>query len=92
MQADVPCLHGRVVQELGQGVDFEFWGPSGKIHILPLQNCAVCRNTTMSETRLVFLSKAAFPQMPALPVEPLLLLRLRSGQHPRAAVLLPSID
>lgn len=53
MQADVPCLHGRVMQELGQGVDFEFWGPSGKIHILPLQNGAVCRDTEMSEARLV---------------------------------------
>lgn len=68
MQADVPCLHGRVMQKLGQGVDFEFWGPSGKIHILPLQDCAVCRNTKTSETRLVFLNKGAFPQMSALPV------------------------
>lgn len=62
------------MQELGQGVDFEFWDPSGKIHILPLQDCAVCRNTQMSKTRLVFLDKAAFPQMPALPVQPLLFL------------------
>lgn len=78
------------MQELGQEVDFKFWGSSGKI--LPLQNCAVCRNTKMSETRLELLNKPAFPQRPALPVEPLLFLRLRSGQHPIAGVLLLSIN
>lgn len=76
------------MQELGQEVDFKFWGLSGKIHILPLQNCAVCRNTKMSETRLVLLNKPAFPQRPALSVEPLLFLRLRSASHSWCAVTL----
>lgn len=60
VQTDVPCLHGRVVQELGQGVDFEFWGPSGKIHILPLQNCAVCRNTKNEWDQACVLEQSCF--------------------------------
>lgn len=41
--------------EIGAEAGFGFWGSAGKICVLPLQNCAVCRNKKMNETKLLFM-------------------------------------
>lgn len=87
MQADVPCLHVMVMQKLGQELALEFWGSSGKICVLPLQNCAVCGNTKMSETGLLFLEQICLSPDVRTAIASLLFLWLTSGLHHIADVL-----
>jgi len=46
VQADLPRLYVMLMRKLGQKLafEFEFWGLSGKIRVLPLQNCAVLQD------------------------------------------------
>lgn len=47
------------MQKLGQELAFEFWGSSGKIHVLPLQNCLGIKN--QAKLSCCSCDRAAFP-------------------------------
>lgn len=65
MGADVPGLRVVIMQKLGQEPAFEFWDSSGKTCVLPLQNCAVCRNKERNQAA-VHVTNLPFPKCQGL--------------------------